>query len=420
MKDRIYQIILFYLLFGVNAISFGGDQGSPLLDKSINLVALAGIPVIILLYFKYPISYKIIFWPILLGVFSLILESLYRYNLFIYSPFVIKRFFYCGLTLIAYYVASKAKPFTLHQAVRGIFLFYIINQLVLGKIFEYSFTSESRTTSAPEAFYLIIPLTFYLSLYITRHKVVDLLVALFTFVLIVLILHRSVISTSVFSVAIVLLLSSFGKIANSQIKVGRTFSVFFVLVILIVPFLGALPSNRTQAFIENIEGIISPTEDETGSWRVEQFQYYMGKFDERPFFGWRFEGYDRGEVMVHEDFPDKGTFIHSQYVDQLYNYGLFGLGINLFIIVSTLFAIYQRNKQLSVEQTTLFSFIISGLMFAISYQLPIHFWTFTGVGMCYALHQSPVRFSRIFPSKRKQRPLTPLDSSMPNLRPAYD
>ena len=35
----------------------------------------------------------------------------------------------------------------------------------------------------------------------------------------------------------------------------------------------------------------------------------------------------------------------------------------------------------------LFGFIASGLVFAISYQLPVYYWGMVGVGMFYALHR---------------------------------
>ncbi|PMD89306.1 hypothetical protein BWI97_24875, partial [Siphonobacter sp. BAB-5405] len=101
--------------------------------------------------------------------------------------------------------------------------------------------------------------------------------------------------------------------------------------------------------------------------------------------GWRYEGYDRGEIMENEDFPEKGTIIHSQYIDMLYNYGAVGLFLNMLLIVGTLVIMYRRNEVFTTEQSTLFGFLISGLFFSISYQLPVYFWGFVGLAMYYGL-----------------------------------
>ena len=92
--------------------------------------------------------------------------------------------------------------------------------------------------------------------------------------------------------------------------------------------------------------------------------------------------------MENEDFPEKGTIIHSQYIDMLYNYGFAGLAVNLLIILGTLVVMYRRNPVFTLEQTVLFGFIVSGLVYAVSYQLPVFFWGFVGVGMYYGLSPS--------------------------------
>lgn len=376
-----YRILLFVLLFGVASLTHGGNQLSPILAPIMNVAGLAGASILMIFYFYYPSSYKVVAWIVTLGVIGLVLESLHLYNQYVYSFFVIKRFAYCGLALLTFIVASRAGQLKLSWAVTIIFVCYAINQIALGKIFAYSFDSDSRTTSAYESFYLVIPFLYFLVRYLTQHQRWDLLKTLFTFGLIVLLLHRSVISTSVFATLIVLLLSGTGKIAGSRLKMGRTVSTLGVLVLLVAPFLGVLPSKKIDSFLENIGGILSPTEDNTGNWRYEQSLYYWKGIEERPLLGWRYEGYDRGEIMVNEDFAEKGTVIHSQYIDMLYNYGAVGLGIHLFVIVSTLLYIYLRNRTMSAEQTVLFGFIASGFLFGVSYQLPIFYWGFVGVGM---------------------------------------
>ena len=64
----IYRILLFILLFGVSALSHGGNTLSPFLDKLTNVVALIGIPALVLCYLHYPAFFKVMAWPMLLGV----------------------------------------------------------------------------------------------------------------------------------------------------------------------------------------------------------------------------------------------------------------------------------------------------------------------------------------------------------------
>ncbi|GAB3314656.1 hypothetical protein GCM10027299_03090 [Larkinella ripae] len=383
LKIWLYRAILFILLFGISPLSYGGEQEHPLFVMVFNLVALAGMTLVMAFYFTYPVSYKAVAWLVTLGSIFLVLESLHSYQEYVYSFFVLKRFSYCGLALITFYAMSQLRVLKLNHIVNLIFFFYVINQLVIGRIFSYSFTSETRTTSAPEALYLVIPFLHFLVTYLKEPKKIILLKALTTFALIVILLHRSVMSTAVITALILGGLSIRKRVLIGDLKFGQTLAVFAILLVVSTPFLGALSPTKTAAFFENIAGIFSPTEDETGSWRYEQSLYYWDGIQERPLLGWRYDGYDKGEIMENEDFPTKGTIIHSHYVDLLYNYGLIGLGIHLLVICFTLLFIYYRNETFSTEQTVLFCFIAGGLLFGISYQLPAYYWSFVGLGMYY-------------------------------------
>ncbi len=408
VRIGLYRVALFVLLFGVSSLTYGANQLSPMLSIVTNLTGVAAAAGLMLFYFAYPTSYKVLAWIITLGVIGLVLESLYIYNQYVYSFFVIKRFAYCGLALLTFVVASRSGQIKLSWVVNIIFAFYVYSQLLTGRILQYSLNSDTRPTSAFETYYLLIPYLYFLVSYFQKNKQMDLLKALITFGMIVLLLHRSVISTAVVTTMLTVLLSSAGKIADSRVRVGRTVSTLFILIILSIPFLSALNPAKVAEVVDNISGILSPAEDNTGSWRLEQSQYYMSQFVERPLLGWRYEGYDRGEVMVNEDFAEKGTIIHSQYVDMLYNYGIVGLLVNLLVISSTLLFIYFRNRVFSLEQAVLFSFVASGFLFGLSYQLPVYYWSFTGLAMFYGLNR-PVR-----------RPLmvTPLDQT-PEGQSAY-
>ncbi|HEY0109032.1 MAG TPA: O-antigen ligase family protein [Fibrella sp.] len=378
-----YRLALFLLLFGVSSLTYGSNQLSPTLSAISNIAGLVAATCLFVGYFEYPTPYKLVAWVLSLAVFGLVLESLHVYNQYVYSFFVIKRLAYCGLALLALVVARRAGPLKLSWVMAIIGALYFYGQIILGKILEYGMTSESRTTSAYEAFYVMLPLLFFLIRYLNSHRIADFMGFLVSFGLIVFLLHRSVISSAVFAVAIVGGLSMVGKMGNSRLPIGRTAATLFILALFTIPFISALSPKKTEAFLENIGGIAKPTEDNTGNWRYEQSLYYWSKIPEELWLGWRYEGYDRGEVMVNEDFPTKGTVIHSQYIDMLYNYGVAGLILNMFVIISTLWIIYRRNRQFTAEQAVLFAFIASGLLFGVSYQLPIYYWGFVGLGLYY-------------------------------------
>lgn len=385
----IYRAVLFVVLFGLSALPYGGNLGSPLFDKTINGMALLGIFSLIIFYFRFPPLYKVAAWLIGLGVIGLVLESKYEYDQFVYSYFVIKRFAYCGLALFAYVIVSQAGPLKIDYVVYLVILFFVINMLFLGQIFGYNLTSDTRPVYSNETLYLVIPCLFYLMKYMENRKIGNLLGLLFTFAFIVFLLHRSVISAAIIGIGAVAGLALMGKLPTGGFPKGRTVATFIVLFILLSPVMGMMSSNssKVDAFLENIGGILNPKEDETGSWRLEQSEHYLSLIPDKPILGWRYEGYDRGEIMENEDFPEKGTIIHSQYIDQLYNYGAVGLGINLFLILGTLLTMYVRNPTFTIAQTVLFGYIMSGLIYAVSYQLPVYYWGFVGVGMFYALHR---------------------------------
>lgn len=388
MTVWIYRFLLFVLLFGVSALSHGGNTLSPLLDKTVSGVTLLGILTWIIGFAEYPRLYKLIASTLLLGVILLVLESKHEYDQFVYSYFVIKRLAYCGLALSAYYVARKALPIRFEIIIYLIWGFFFLNQIVLGQLFSYALNSDTRTTTAPEALYLVIPFLYYLVLYIKTHQLKYLGWSLFAFALIVLLLHRSVISTAIVVATLILGLAVAGKVVadGKGLPIGRTLAMVTLIALLSVPLLRLLPENKFDSFQESMNGLLDPKEDNTGSWRVEQSEFYIALIPDRPWLGWRYDGYDRGEIMDNEDFPEKGTIIHSQYVDMLYNYGVVGLLINLLLIFGTLITLATHSRVLTTEQLVLLGFVAGGLIYGISYQLPVYYWGFVGLGLFYGLH----------------------------------
>ena len=401
MITWLHRFLLFYLLFGISTLLHGGGQQA-YSDMLVNLAPILSMGLFVYGYFRLPVLYKSMGWVLGLGIVLLVLESKYEYNQYMYSYFVIKRFAYCSVALGAYYLAGRAEPITIKQAVYIIFFFFFLDQIVLGRIFSYGFNADTRTTLSPDTYYFLIPFLYYVVCYLKQHRPIHLIAALFCFLVIVILLHRTVISSAVVAAGVVVGLSLLGKVsAGGGLPLGRTLVLFALLVVTALPFLGLLPEKKVEAMMTSIGGILSPEEDNTASWRVEQGEYYLSQIPERPLFGWRYEGYDRGEIMENPDFQDKGTIIHSQYIDMLFNYGAFGLLIHLVLILGALLVIYRSGRMLSTDHLVLFGFIASGLVYGVSYQLPVQYWGFVGVGMYVGITRRAVYFT---PSKASETP----------------
>ena len=389
MTIWLYRFGLFYLLFGIGTLTHAGDHQS-FSDMLVNLAPILSMGLFVYGYFTIPGLYKGIGWVLGLGIILLVLESKYEYNQYMYSYFVIKRFAYCSVAIGAYYLASRAEPINIRHAVYIIFFFFFFNQVVMGRIFGYGFNSETRTALSPDAWYFLIPFLYYLVCYLKEHRPVHLFTSLFCFLVIIILLHRTVISSSVIAAGIIVGLSVLGKVSSDGgLPMGRTLVLFALLVGIALPFVGLLPERKVDAMMTSLGGIISPKEDNTASWRMEQSEYYLSQIPERPLFGWRYEGYDRGEIMENPDFEEKGTIIHSQYIDQLFNYGVFGLLINVVLILGALVVLYRSGRIMTTDQLVLFGFIASGFVYGGGYQFPVQYWGFVGLGMYMGLKRQP-------------------------------
>ena len=192
----LYRLLLFYLLFGISTLLHGGDHQS-YSDMLVNLTPILSMGLFVYGYFKMPGLYKFIGWVLGLSIILLVLESKYEYNQYMYSYFVIKRFAYCSVAIGAYYLAGRSEPIHIKQAVIVIFFFFFFDQIVLGRIFSYAFNSDTRTTHSPDAWYFLIPFLYYLVSYMKQHRPVHLITALFCFLVIIILLHRTVISSAV-------------------------------------------------------------------------------------------------------------------------------------------------------------------------------------------------------------------------------
>lgn len=85
LKTGLYRLALFVLLFGVGSLAYGANQLHPMFSKVTNLTAAFTAAGMMLFYFQYPTSYKVLAWILTLGVIGLVLESLYLYNQYVYS-----------------------------------------------------------------------------------------------------------------------------------------------------------------------------------------------------------------------------------------------------------------------------------------------------------------------------------------------
>jgi O-antigen ligase len=126
-----------------------------------------------------------------------------------------------------------------------------------------------------------------------------------------------------------------------------------------------------------IEDIINYRQQGTGAWRYEQSQFFVTKIIEKPAFGWDFQAFESGDVMDVETFEEKGTHIHSAYVDSMYYFGILGL----IIILGGLMLLAARFFKTNGLDLFFPIFAASILAYGLAYQLAPYTLFFCGIGL---------------------------------------
>jgi hypothetical protein len=269
---------------------------------------------------------------------------------------------------------------------------YVVFMLIYGRGFSLSlelvqmddygpFSGDSRIIHARSIFMMIIPLLWFLNEFISKGKRKALIPFIFCLVVITMHQHRSVWASSLFALGVYFLIS----FRNNQIPGSRALRTFLVAIIataLLVFIVSQVFPGVLEFFGDRFSEILDPTkEDGTGKFRDDQRRVYFPMAMERPLFGWTFDGFEMKNPLV-DWWPEKsGQHFHEGFMEMLFYHGILGLLLKYFYVLYLGYKAFSRN--LSPKAIILIAFSLSGLLFSLSYVLPLVYWGMVGICLYY-------------------------------------
>ncbi|MEJ7736455.1 MAG: O-antigen ligase family protein [Chitinophagaceae bacterium] len=269
---------------------------------------------------------------------------------------------------------------------------YVVFMLVFGRNFSLGlnyiemddygpYSGDSRIIHAQSIFMMVVPFLWYLHKYVVTRKTQFLWWFLFCAVIILLHQHRSVWSSTMVATFFYIV----ATIRNNRNAISGfvrfTLITFAVLIISFVIISNTQPLLLDH-FADRFSEILNPGQEEsTSNFRFEQSSTYFKYIEQRPIFGWTFEGFELENPMV-DWWPEKtGQHFHEGYIEMLFYHGIAGLLLKYSFLAFLLIKLFS--KKLSQQSIILASFCVSGLVFSLSYVLPLMFWGHVGMCLCY-------------------------------------
>lgn len=392
MLIMLTDSLLYELVFGEKH----GDEGSASteivpVEKYLILLACALSMVFINRLNSFTRNW-VIFIFALLVIFML--ESYYTYYSFMMYPHVFAKvmiYFLIPFTFLAY---KNPKPeLLLHTAYFIIVIFFI--HLILYKtevLSLQSFVDTNRGFTAQSTYFILLPGIFFLNVYLRDRKMVYLLLFMVIMFFILYLQHRTVWLSTLFALSLNFLL-----IRKADFSFPLSAFTPFIVIPLVAGFLlfsFVLSTNPevVDKFVERIEDIQNVESQGTGNWRLEQFRSYWPHIEDNLAIGMRLKGFELPIQFYHAEagiaFFDDGTghHFHSFYVDRMFYFGLLGL----VMVLPLVFYFVNKTRQkytLTAEQLTLVTYVASGLVFGISYNLPGFYFGIVGIAISY-IHQT--------------------------------
>ena len=331
---------------------------------------------------------------IFIVLFSLLMVKLVFESLYLYGDFFDKLTIFSVIYPVVYVVFIKAVCRSLDFDILELLAkFYLLTYLVFMAIYGHGFgfsldqvemddygpfSGDSRVIHARSILMIIIPYLWYLSNYIQKKKIVDLLLFLLCFVIILIHQHRSVWSCAIFSTFLFIIFT----IRNNRKTASRFFTLFTSFLILgafAIVYLSALKPGFLDFLGNRFSEILDPDrEGGTGSFRIDQSVVYGEMIKQKPFFGWSFSGFYVRNPLVDWWEEGSGQHFHEGFIEILFYHGVVGLILkySFFVII----AVKAFLRKLSQESIIMVSFCLTGLLFSLSYVLPVIF--FGHIGLC--------------------------------------
>ena len=327
-------------------------------------------------------------------LFTLLMVKLVFESLYIYGSFFNQLTIFSVIYPVVYVVFIKAVcrslDFDILELVAKFYLFtYLIFMVIYGRGFGFGldmvdmedygpFSGDTRVIHARSILMIIIPYLWYLSKYIQQRKIIDLLLFMFCFGIILIHQHRSVWSCAIFSTFIFIVLT----IRNNRKTASRFFIIFNTFLLIgafAIVYISALKPGFLNFLGNRFSEILDPNrEGGTGSFRIDQSVIYGEMIKQKPFLGWSFQGFYVRNPLVDWWDEGSGQHFHEGFIEILFYHGIVGLLLkySFFIII----AVKAFARKLSQSSIILISFCLSGLVFSLSYVLPVIF--FGHIGLC--------------------------------------
>ena len=376
---------LFIFLFAIDGMIISGPGTAEILSLIRRVVVIVGVVYGIAFWTIFPRHLRIVTISYILLTLLLIGVSYNKYGIALGSL----QYMSLSLTFTVVYggfiSAWFLKDANIKLIINMVWVVFIINQLLLGRIFMHHFNSVDRSTNVDETYFLNLLFCYYLVNFLKEGKSKYMNMAIFTFGLIILLFHRTVWITTIFSIVVIIFIMR--REVSTKLTHMLLLAVPYILIMVIgVTLLIAVKPDIITSVDDSLDEIQNSNTKGTAGWRSNQRELYWKRIVERPFFGWNYDGYDDGELTAEEEGNEnwvgvKSTFIHSGYIHVLYHYGLFGLFIVYGLVLNTLVFMWRRWRY-DADYIALFAFLSTGFVFSWSYQLSLSYWVLLGIG-CY-------------------------------------
>jgi len=322
----------------------------------------------------------------------LVLESLYTYNSILQYPHVFSKITKVFL-IFGFYLFYNSFPKRYFKFFTWlVFITFCINIIFLKREhFSLTFFYHiARPLNEHSSFLLLLVSLYFFNGYLKNKRLIELFVTLIIWAFLIFVQYRSVWVATFFA-----LLISFYFIKGSKglkrIKVFDTKLVllfFSFIIIFSLYFTYKTKTHFIDRLVERAEEILQPTETGTGSWRYQMYLEYKPYIQNHLITGMRFDGfelpgqfYNEGTDMLVWD-EGSGHHFHSAYIDTLFYVGLIGL-ILVFSPIFYLTIVSLKNKNTDSYSIAIISFVISGLVYGISYVLVDFYFAIAGIAFCY-------------------------------------
>ncbi|MDX2305229.1 MAG: hypothetical protein NW226_20630 [Microscillaceae bacterium] len=342
-------------------------------------------------------------WYILLSLYFsfCIFESYYFYNTPMKYNHVFAKIMVFYLIFSIYGFYKRFDKIRVMDIVLIYLTGFVLNAVLINSAaFSLSaFATNHRGLSSESVYGMTLVVVYFFNKYFSSRNIIYLLCFYAAIGIVLFLQHRTVWLCTGLALFI-----NFLFISRSPVKIDVPSLIPVAISLLLMSMsLGVVivSNEKVMARIEkSIEDISNPTgndkDDEvsTSEWRYMQFQSYWPFVEERFLLGWRLEGFelpvqfiDPSGVMIWED--NTGHHFHSFYMDRLFYEGVLGLFLTVIPAFIYVFALTLRKKIFSVDQISLFAFIITGLLYGVSWDWQIYYIGILGYAI-FKLEQNSV------------------------------